>query len=62
MDGSRGSAEAAFSLDRNRIKEPKKTRDVNPIYPESARRAREQGVVILEAVIGERGCISAILN
>lgn len=49
-----------FSLDKKPVSEPKKTRHVNPIYPMNARYAREQGTVILEAVISETGCISAL--
>lgn len=37
------------------IKEPKKIADVKPIYPEEARAARMQGIVILEILINEQG-------
>jgi TonB family protein len=37
------------------IKEPRKTRDVPPVYPSIAQQARVQGYVIIEAVIGTDG-------
>jgi protein TonB len=37
------------------IKEPKKIRDVKPVYPEDAKAAGVQGVVIIEAIIDENG-------
>jgi TonB family protein len=42
------------------IREPKKTRNVSPVYPESAKREHRQGVVILEAVISASGCITSL--
>lgn len=39
------------------ILEPQKIRNVTPVYPLIAQRASVQGVVILEAVIGEEGRI-----
>jgi protein TonB len=36
---------------------PKKTRDVRPIYPPIAVAAKQEGLVILEAVIGEDGTV-----
>jgi protein TonB len=39
------------------IKAPTQTRRVNPVYPAIAQSARVQGVVIMEAVIGEDGRI-----
>jgi periplasmic protein TonB len=38
---------------------PIKIRDVRPAYPEDARAAGVQGVVILEAVIDETGAVSS---
>jgi TonB family protein len=40
------------------IQEPRKIKDVNPVYPADALAARIQGVVILEAVIGPSGAVS----
>jgi len=37
------------------VKAPLKTKDVRPVYPTFAARARVQGVVIIEAVIGTDG-------
>jgi len=42
------------------IKEPKKTRNVPPVYPRNAIEQRVQGVVILEAVISPTGCIRSV--
>jgi TonB family protein len=43
-----------------RITEPKKIRHVNPVYPETARRAGIQGTVVMEAVISRTGCIGSL--
>lgn len=39
------------------ITEPEKLSGPNPIYPEAARRARIQGVVVLECTIGKEGSV-----
>lgn len=39
------------------VKEPKKIKDVKPVYPEEAKNAGIQGIVIIEAVIGTDGSI-----
>jgi TonB family protein len=43
-----------------RIQEPKKVRNVNPLYPDSARQQGVQGVVVLEADIAPSGCVSSL--
>jgi protein TonB len=42
------------------ITEPQKLSGPNPIYPEAARRARIQGVVVLECTIGKDGRIQRV--
>ena len=42
------------------ISPPTKTRDVSPVYPEVARAARVEGVVILEATIGLTGTVTDV--
>lgn len=39
------------------IREPKRVRSVSPVYPNTAKAARRQGVVVIEAVIAPSGCI-----
>jgi TonB family protein len=41
------------------IKEPKKIRDVKPVYPEDAKAAGVQGIVIIEAIIDENGDVKS---
>ena len=41
------------------IKEPKKTKDVAPVYPEEAKANKVQGVVIIEALIGTDGKVKS---
>ena len=40
------------------IKEPKKIKDVKPVYPEAAKSAGIQGIVIIETVIGTDGAVN----
>jgi len=42
------------------MKAPVKIVDVAPIYPEISRRARLQGVVILEAVLDAKGHVESV--
>jgi TonB family protein len=42
------------------IKEPRKLKDVRPVYPDVARQARVQGIVILECVIGADGTVTEV--
>ena len=42
------------------IREPRKVKNVNPAYPDIARQARVQGVVILECTIGRDGRIEHV--
>ena len=39
------------------IKEPKKIKDVKPVYPEDAKNAGIQGIIILESIIGTDGSV-----
>jgi len=43
-----------------KITEPKRISGPNPLYPEAARRARIQGVVVLECVIGKDGTVKTV--
>jgi protein TonB len=43
-----------------KISEPRKTRNVPPLYPDMAKRARVQGTVILEATISPQGRVSDV--
>lgn len=43
-----------------KITEPEKLSGPNPIYPEAARRARIQGVVVLECIIGKTGDVQSV--
>ena len=42
------------------IREPRRIRNVTPDYPDIAKQARVQGVVILEATIGPRGNVTSV--
>ena len=42
------------------VREPKKISDVRPIYPAFAQAAKVEGMVILEAVINERGVVERV--
>jgi protein TonB len=40
------------------IKPPQRTKNVNPVYPPIAQSARVQGIVIIEATIGQNGRVT----
>ena len=42
------------------IKQPKKLKDVAPVYPDIAKQARVQGIVILEAIIDPQGSVTNV--
>jgi protein TonB len=42
------------------VREPKKITDVRPVYPAIAQAAKVEGLVILEAVINERGVVERV--
>ena len=42
------------------VREPKKIVDVPPVYPPFAQQARVEGIVILEAVLDERGNVDRV--
>src|SRR4029078_7514171 len=42
------------------IKEPKKVKNVAPVYPEAAKQAGVQGIVILECTIGPQGEVTDV--
>lgn len=41
-----------------RLEQPRKTKDVNPVYPPSAIVQRVQGTVIIDSVISPTGCVA----
>ena len=59
--GSLGVASPAYAQQRLRVggevKEPKKIKDVKPVYPADAQAAGVQGIVIIEALIGTDGLV-----
>ena len=54
------STEAERFVVGGNITEPVKLSGPNPIYPEAARRARIQGVVVLECTIGKQGSVQEV--
>jgi len=54
---AREQAKAAAVRVGGKIRPPKKTKDVQPVYPASAKSARIAGVVIVEATIGTDGTV-----
>ncbi len=53
----RAKAESAAVRVGGKVKAPTKTKDVKPVYPDAAKSAKIQGVVIIEATIGADGKI-----
>lgn len=51
-------AQGPVRVGTHSIRTPVKTRDVRPVYPRMAQEARIEGVVIIEATIGETGQVS----
>jgi TonB family protein len=58
-DGGRAAASQPLRVGGT-IREPRKVRNVSPAYPDIARQARVQGVVILEATISPEGRVTSI--
>lgn len=58
--GPRGQAAVSPVRVGGEVKEPRKLRNVNPIYPEDARKARLQGVVVLECTINPDGTVGEV--
>lgn len=50
----------AVTMGAARITPPRKTRHVNPVYPDAARRAGVEGIVVLDATIGAGGCVGRL--
>jgi TonB family protein len=45
---------------RGNIGPPRKVKDQPPVYPDSAKKQRIQGLVVLEAIISPSGCVESI--
>jgi TonB family protein len=55
-----GSSPAAAVRVGGQIKEPRKLKDVRPVYPEAAKQARVQGAVVLECTIDPEGKVTNV--
>ena len=49
-----------LSTPSGKIEPPKKVKNVNPVYPDSARQDRVKGFIIFEAIITRTGCVKSI--
>ena len=49
-----------LSTPSGKIEPPKKVKDVNPVYPDSAKPDRVEGFIIFEAIITRTGCVKSI--
>jgi TonB family protein len=58
--GTRVASPVSPGRGKRSIQEPKKVRNFAPVYPQAAREARVQGIVVLETIIGPSGCIGEI--
>ena len=57
---SRPAAGGVLRAGGGNIKEPKKLRHVNPVYPSAAREARISGVVIMEVTVDPKGEVANV--
>lgn len=42
------------------IKEPRKVKHVNPVYPRAAKERHIEGAVVLEAILSPTGCVRSL--
>lgn len=60
VDPPEGSSARPMSPARRpggRVPEPRKLKNVSPSYPQAARTERREGVIVVDAIVGTRGCI-----
>jgi TonB family protein len=58
--GNETPAEPVRDRDPARIKEPRKIKNVNPVYPRHAKEAWIHGTVVLDATISPTGCVKSV--